>query len=263
MDLATTTDLASILVGAQYVVHLAARSGGITLQMNDPTATFLHNVRVTSNVLRASEAAGVERVFLASSAVVYRQLPRPIAEGDPIMGLRDRPSGYAWSKICDEVQAGWRTNNLDVVIGRFTNVYGPGGGGRSTVVHDLVDRAIGLSPGDELVVWGKSEVVRSFINVADAARAVVSVTTRAERGCEYNIDTGDGIAIGELAALIRDLVEPSLRIRFDDTKPSGDLYRVLRPDRLNSLGYRALVSLESGLNEVIASRREAIETSQV
>ncbi|MEX0699317.1 MAG: NAD(P)-dependent oxidoreductase [Acidimicrobiia bacterium] len=252
IDLVASAELAQVLAGARYVVHLAARSGGVTVQTREPLETFVHNIQVTANVLRASAAAGVKRLFLASSAVVYRPLKRHISETDPTLGLADGPSGYAWSKICDEVQVGWKAKDLDVVVGRFTNVYGTGGGGRSTVIHDLVDRALAAAPDGILTVWGRGDVVRSFINVEDAARAVVLVTTRGERGHTYNIDSGEGVTIGDLAAIVRDLVSPSIQIRFDPTRPTGDPYRVLNPERLNSLGFQPQVALKDGLSEVVS-----------
>lgn len=252
LDLAEEVELARVFSGSRYAVHLAARSGGVSVQARQPLETFIHNVQVTANVLRACLTAGVERLFLASSAVVYRPLERPIIESDPTLGLADGPSGYAWSKICDEVQSSWTSNDLELVVGRFTNVYGPGGGGRSTVIHDLLDRALVAGPQETLTVWGTGAAVRSFINVEDAARAVTIVTTRGLSGHAHNIDTGQGVTIADLAKSIRDLVDPSLQIKFDPTKPTGDPYRVLDPTRLNGLGFRPTVGLASGLAELVA-----------
>ena len=63
---------AAFSTGLKLVVHLAARAGGIAFQRSADPAVFTVNRRITDNVLGAASAAGVKRVFLASSLVTYR-----------------------------------------------------------------------------------------------------------------------------------------------------------------------------------------------
>lgn len=253
-DLEDPVEVADALAYATKVVHLAARAGGIQFQTEGGQGVFATNRRMTDNILEASIRADVDRLFLASSSVIYKALMRPTEEGDPQLGPDDGPNPYAWSKITDEVVASWYTE-LDTVIGRFGNVYGPGAPfdpSRSTVVHALIDRASRLQDGDDLVVWGDGSAVRSFVYVEDAARAVTSLLESGKRGEAYNIDSGEPVTIAHLAEVVRDAVNPSLGLVFDESKPSGSPYRVSSTAKLLGLGFRPTTSLESGIEATVA-----------
>jgi len=249
MDPAAVRD---VVAGCDGVVHLAAKAGGIRFQEGSQADLFRYNQALTGNVLAAAEAAGCRRVFLASSAVIYADHPpTPIAETARIVAGRDAPSAYAWSKVSDEVVGGWyqRSGVFEVVVGRFTNVYGPHrpGQGPATVVHDLITRAGGLEPGGSLEVWGDGSAVRSFVYVDDAAAGVVAVVERGEPGTAYNVDAGDTVSIRDLAGIVRDTVDPSIRLVFDPSKPAGTPFRALDGSRLRGLGWRPSVGLTEGV----------------
>jgi nucleoside-diphosphate-sugar epimerase len=253
LNLDDRTAVADALAGVDMVAHLAARAGGIQFQEDGAAEVFAQNRRMTDHVLEACALHGVRRVFLASSLVVYRASDRPFGETHPVLGPGDRPSPYAWSKITDEVVAGW-FEATDVIIGRFGNVYGPGASfdpGRSTVVHALIDRAARLPDGDELLVWGDGSAVRSFVFVEDVARAAVALLERGEVGA-YNVDSGRPVTIAELAATVRDAVNPSLGLAFDASRPAGAPFRVPLIDKLSGLGYQPEVDLEEGVRRTVA-----------
>ncbi|MBW3579033.1 MAG: NAD-dependent epimerase/dehydratase family protein [Actinobacteria bacterium] len=247
--------------GVDAVVHLAARSGGIQMQQADHAGLFVDNVRITRQVFDAALRADVGAVYAASSAVVYASAqPRPMTEDAPkIEPGHPGATGYAWSKLTDEAIAQWYSARIGrVVIGRFANVYGPGATfdpERSTVVHSLVKKAVDAAPGGTLRVWGAGDVIRSFIHVRDAARAVVTILERAENGSVYNIDSADPVSIRRLAETIRAIVDPSLDVRFDPSKPAGPPFRVLDTTALRALGFEPGTALTDGLGETVEAYR--------
>jgi len=262
-DLEDWDRVAAVVEGFDFVVHLAARAGGIQFQQEGAADIFTSNRLITDNLLAACSASEVERVFIASSLVTYRPSAETLTESHPQLGLADRPNPYAWSKITDEVVATWHPD-LEVVVGRFGNVYGPGAPfdpDRSTVVHALIDRAARLDDGEDLVVWGDGSAVRSFVYVGDAAQAVLVALAEGEPGEAYNIDSGVEVTVAELASLVRDVVNPSLNIVFDPSKPAGAPYRVASIDKLNTLGYRPDVRLEDGLRQTLEWYRETVDSA--
>jgi GDP-L-fucose synthase len=243
-----------VLEGADLVVHLAAQSGGIQFQRASQAEVFASNQQISANVLRAAGTAGVRRVFLASSAVVYsRSAPDPIGEDGPFVGPgRDSGvTGYAWSKLTDEVLAAWWGQGaFEVVVGRLTSVYGAGGSfdpARSTVIHALIRKAAEAPEGGQLEVWGDGSAVRSFIHVDDAAAAIVRILADGEDGLAYNVDCGDAVAIREVAALVRERCRPDLELVFDPSRPTGVPRRVLDTTRLRALGFAPAVPLADGV----------------
>lgn len=261
VDLRDAPRLAEAMAGIDLVVHLAARSGGIQFQQAAHAEVFAENHRLTHTVLQVASRVGVRRVFLASSAVVYRpqapQVAAALHETAPLITPAEGPvSGYAWSKLTDEVLGSWyaRTGALEVVAGRFGNVYGPGGSfdrARSTVVHALVRRAVEAVPSGSLVVWGDGTPVRSFVYVDDAARGALTVLTRAASGEVCNIDSGRPITIRDLAVTVRDIVAPTIALEFDLSKPRGLPQRVLDIAQLSGLGFVPKVPLDQGIRTTV------------
>ena len=262
VDLEDGGRVAAVVEGFDFVVHLAARAGGIQFQQEGAADIFTSNRLITDNLLAACAASEVERVFIASSLVTYLPSAEPLTESHAQLGPADRPNPYAWSKITDEVAANWHAD-LAVVVGRFGNVYGPGAPfdpDRSTVVHALIDRAARLNDGEDLLVWGDGRAVRSFVFVGDAAQAVLIALTEGEPGEAYNIDSGVEVTVAQLASSVREVVNPSLNIVFDPSKPAGAPYRVASIDKLDTVGNRPAVALDDGLRQTVQWYRETVSS---
>ncbi len=269
VDLLDTPALTAALRDVDLVVHLAARSGGIQFQESEEVDVFGANHAVTRSVLDASRAAGVRRVFLASSGVVYSGAAGElIGEHDQLASPnRDRVSGYAWSKLTDELLGCWfaAAGAFEVVAGRFANVYGPGGSfdpARSTVVHALVRKAVEAAPGGRMRVWGDGTAVRSFLHVEDAGRAVVTVLARGVSTHAYNLDGSQPVTIAELATAIRDEVDPAIALEFDRDRPQGPARRVLDSAELRALGWAPTVSLADGIRSTVAAYRATVASKE-
>lgn len=266
IDISQRDELIEALDGVELVVHLAARAGGIQFQESGAWSVFSDNRTMTDNVLESAAQTGVRRVYLASSAVVYRPgLMRPLVETDPVVQPWENPSPYAWSKVTDEVVGGWwqESGRLEVVVGRFSNVYGPGApfdADRSTVIHALIRRAAETPAGEPLLVWGDGSAVRSFVSVEDVAGAVAKILFDGEGGLVYNVDNGIEVSVETLATTVRDAVDSSLVLRFDPSKPAGLPYRVADPTRLQSLGFRASTPLEYGVERTVDDFRTRYES---
>jgi GDP-L-fucose synthase len=257
VDLTDAPAVNALLEGADAVVHLAARAGGVQFQTERAAEVFRSNRVITDTVVSAARRAAVSRVFLASSMVVYRSAPEPLTEDHPLLSLADDPSPYAWSKITDEVVASW-VDDVEVMIGRFGNVYGPGApfdADRSTVVHSLIDRAARLEAGEPLTVWGDGSAVRSFVFVEDVARAVSLILTAGAAGTAYNVDSGEAVAIRDLAVTVVAAVAPDAGVIFDAAKPSGPQSRVASIDRLRGLGFVPQMNLTDGVARTVSAYR--------
>lgn len=264
VDLLDPVAVADATGGMDLVVHLAARSGGIQFQHGDHRRVFKNNTAMTRNVLDAAVAAGVRRVFLASSGVVYsRHAGEVLAEDRPVVSpAREPVTGYAWSKLTDEALGHWiaADSNIEVVIGRFANVYGPGGSfdlDRSTVVHSLIKKAVDAAPDGSFQVWGDGTPTRSFVYVHDAALAVTTILARGESGQVYNVSATGPVSIGDLALKIGERVSPGLAVTFDADRPQGPAKRVLDASKLESLGFVGRTPLLEGLDRTIAAYRSA------
>ena len=265
VDLEDRQGIIDAVTGADLVIHLAARAGGIQFQQGGGEEVFASNRLITDNLLAACAAS-------ACQADLPRLIPGHLSArcraahriSSPTRTATIRPDPYAWSKITDEVVASWHPG-LDTVVGRFGNVYGPGAPFRPGEVDcgPCLDRprCHASKMARSLVVWGDGSAIRSFVFVEDVAEAVLVALTKGESGEAYNIDGGAEVTIAELATTIRDTVNPSLHLVFDASKPAGPPYRVASIDKLKTLGYSPSVDLAEGLRRTVEWYREAASAS--
>lgn len=99
-------------------------------------------------------------------------------------------------------------------------------------------------------LWGTGSVYREFLYVDDMADACVYLMEH----CDYkdigeviNIGTGQDIQLKELAELIRKTVGFAGAVEYDRTHPDGTPKKLLDVSRMDSLGWKARISLEEGI----------------
>ena len=74
-----------------------------------------------------------------------------------------------------------------------------------------------------------------------------------------NIGTGQDLTIGELAALVCEVVGFRGAIVHDTTKPDGTPRKLLDVSRLQALGWRSRVSLREGIKQAYDDYRQRFE----
>ena len=109
---------------------------------------------------------------------------------------------------------------------------------------------------DEVVVWGSGAPKREFLYVDDMAEASLFVhnldtETLSEATkpmlSHINVGTGTDVTIRELAETVKDIVKFKGQLVFDRTKPDGTPRKLMDINLLSKLGWKAKVSLKTGL----------------
>lgn len=168
-----------------------------------PHDTIQVNVLGTANVLEAARRAGVSRVVLTSSVVVYDAAVRTdrVGEDHPAAGA----TVYAATKRSGELlgAAYGRSCGLSFLVVRFAAVYGPThrpGGGVSRVIHEALSAAVLERRASLKRRWpGRQELVY----VEDAAEALIAAGFAvAPRHSAFNVGSGEPVTVPELAAAI-------------------------------------------------------------
>ncbi len=229
------------VASADAIVHLAALSDA-SLSRSEPLLYGRVNVAGTANLLEAARQSGAFFV-LASSQRVYRSSALPLAEDAPL--APSDPYGYSkllaelWLRMYREVYG------LPAVALRFFSVYGPGQqlpGGTSGVVSILLHRAL---VGEDLWVDGRKR--RDFTYVEDVVRGIRAALLLRER-CRvaYNIATGQGTTLAELARLILALTQSPSRLVVREDEAGDDLVADVTLAR-KELGYAPQIGLRDGL----------------
>ncbi len=244
--------LDAVLVGADAVVHLAARAS-VPRSLEDPIATHEVNATGTLRVLEAARLAGGPRVIVASSSSVYGANQVLPARED----LAPAPlSPYGASKLAAEAYtlAHARSFGLPVLVFRFFNVFGPlqrAGHVYAAVVPAFVSAALA---GEPLPLHGDGGQTRDFTYVGSVVRVLVAALhTGASAPGPVNLAFGGRCSLLELIAALEDVMGRTLGVRHGPAR-SGDV----RDSQADQTRLRAMfphiepVSLEEGLRATVA-----------
>lgn len=180
-----------------------------------------------------------------SSAIVYG-IPQhtPIREDHPTEPFLP----YGASKLSGELTLSslYQTSGLPVVIGRSFVIYGPGedprqaGGEVSQFLRwHLNDRPIP-------VVGDIDCKTRDFIHVDDLCRALIALADRGVDGRIYNLGTGTGVSMRELAEAVGEATGRPARLEADDSSLEDSFALVADISRLTALGFKPQVTLLGG-----------------
>lgn len=226
--------------GVEGVVHLAGR-GDVVDSFKRPEFYHQLNAVGTLAMLGAAREQGAAFV-LASSQRVYRPREGLLSEDD----LATPSTPYGYSKLIAEtwVQSYARLHGVRGVVVRIFSAYGPAQTslGASNVVTIFMRRALHQEP---LIVTGTQR--QDFVAVEDAVSGLRLALERGAAGERYNLATGIGTSVLELAHIARDALGSHSTIEQRDAPAhDGDLVANIDKAR-GELGYDPRVTLAEGL----------------
>lgn len=226
------------------VVHLAAQTG-VPGSLADPRLDAEINIEGTLNLLEACRHQAVSRFVFASSNAPLGRQRAPATEDKAALPI----SPYGASKLAGEgyclaYHGSWQ---LDTVILRFANLYGPFSGHKNSVVAHFCKQML---DGRDLVIDGDGLQTRDFIYVGDLCRAVILAVRGEVSGEVLQIATGVETSVLELAGILTSVTGVESRIRHAEPR-RGDIrynYSVIDKAR-RLLGWAPTTDLETGLRE--------------
>ena len=247
----------------------AARVGGIHANNTYPADFIYDNLMIQANIIEAAFRTGVKKLlFLGSSCIYPKFAPQPMREDALLTGtLEPTNEPYAIAKIagiklCESYnrQHG-ASHGIDYRSVMPTNLYGPGDNyhpENSHVIPALIRRfhEAKVAQAPSLTVWGTGSPRREFLYVDDMAAASVHVMDLDKATYDQhtqpmlshiNVGCGDDVTIRDLAAAIGKTVGYQGEILFDPSKPDGTPRKLMDSARLNTLGWKASMHLEQGL----------------
>jgi GDP-4-dehydro-6-deoxy-D-mannose reductase len=242
----------------EVVYHLAALSH-VGDSWSDPSAVYRVNIEGTAHVLDGARAAAVRRVVVVGSAEEYGRVEAadlPLREEAPL-----RPTTpYGVSKIAASYLAlqAYLAYGLDVIRVRAFSHTGPGQSDRF-LVPALAGRvaAAEREQRDEIRA-GSLDPVRDLSDVRDVVRAYRLLAEHGTAGAVYNVCSGSGVSVREIADHLLAAARRPLRITVDP-----DLVRPVEVPRLvgdasrlrADTGWRPAYGLDETLAAVLEDAR--------
>lgn len=233
-DIFNEWQLSHFIRQADLVIHLAGCTG-VPVSYQTPNDFYRVNTEGTARVARVASRYGVKMIHASTGEVYTKNSP------------------YAASKIGAEaaIEAERITNNLDAVVLRFCNPYGPGQPNKY-VIPIFIDKAL---KGEVIKIHGNGEQKKDYVYIDDLVKAVWKA--RELPGSSVcDVGSGKTTSINRIAELIKDLVSPNeLKIEHTGGDERPGEVKDLRANikLLQEIGWEAKVDIEQGIEKVFQS----------
>jgi GDP-4-dehydro-6-deoxy-D-mannose reductase len=253
MDLLDASGMESCLREFQpnTIFHLAS-----ALRDERPDLLFRTNVLGTASLLNAIGSSGValDRLIIVSSGSVYGQPHElPLREDAPCRPV----DAYGTSKLAAEDASRVLASRIGIpsIWARLFNLVGAGQDERHVcgrLVSQIAAIARGYAP--PIVCIGNLDSTRDYIDIRDAARALVEIAEKGAARSIYNVASGTETPVREILDCTLGLVTLDSKISLEQLSGrAGDIPRHFADvSRLAALGYQCRHSLCNSLAELFS-----------
>ncbi|MFQ3671289.1 MAG: GDP-mannose 4,6-dehydratase [Verrucomicrobiia bacterium] len=238
---------------AELVVNFAAQSMVAESWANPDhwyQTNVVANVRLHEGLRKLPS---LKKYVHISTPEVYGSCSGNVTEDQPF----NPSTPYAASRAAADLHlmTFFKQYHFPVVFTRAANVYGPG-----QQLYRIIPRTIlAVLLGEKLQLHGGGHSVRAFIHLDDVADATYRVMQQGQPGQAYHISTDRFISIRDLVMMICERMGASFEACVDivGDRPGKDAAYLLDSTRCRrDLGWTDTVSLEQGIDEVIAWARQ-------
>lgn len=261
-DIRERAQVAAAVTGQQLVFNLSGQSGAVR-SMDDPWTDLDINCGGTLVLLDALRHVnpGAKLITVGSRLEYGRPESMPVEEsslGEPL-------SVHAIHKRTVEqyLRLYRRLFGLRFTIARVTNPYGPGQPAGRTA-YGIINRFIHLAlAGETLTLYGDGRQLRDYIHVDDVVTALLALAVApAADGRAYNVASGTGTAMADLAAMVIDIAGsgriahtewPALAAQIETGDFVADIGRMRR-----DLGWAPSIALRDGLAQTVSHYRSVV-----
>ncbi|MEA2042895.1 MAG: NAD(P)-dependent oxidoreductase [Bacteroidota bacterium] len=206
----------NVLKGADAVIHLAGKRFQKQLDPFLIEPYIDSNIILTQNIFKAAKELCIKRIAQTSTIGVYSMTNNlPFSENEVPYPI----TVYGLSKLSCENMANFYTAKTSVKITnlRLASLFGTGEK-TGVVFTDYVNRAIAKKT---IEIWGEGKTGIDFLYVKDAVEALfASVQPDAPSGT-FNIGSGIGYAVKEIAENINAAFENEGNIKYLKDKKEG------------------------------------------
>ena len=258
-DFTLDTDFDLLVEGQNVVYHLISTTVPTTSNQHVPDE-LMANVVMSSKLLESCVKNKVSKVvFISSGGTVYgNESTCPLKENASTYPI----SSYGIQKITIEklLYLYYYMYGLDYRVVRLANPYGPYqrpngvlGAVTTFTYKALMDEAIS--------VYGDGSVVRDFIYIDDAVRAIINITKGENTHRTFNLSCGYGTSIKSVIDTIQETLKINLKtqylpgrtvdvpVNYLDISRYEDAYGKLNP-----------ISLSDGINKTAEFIRQTYKT---
>jgi len=260
-DFTKLNDCHKAVKNIDVVIHLAAKVGGIGLNLQKPGQLFYDNLIMGIQLMEESRQANVKKFVAIGTVCAYPKFtPIPFKEEDLWNGYPEEtnaPYGLAKKMLLVQSQAYRQQYRFNSIYLLPVNLYGPNDNfdpSSSHVIPALIKKFVDAKKNSlpSVEIWGTGKASREFLYVEDAAKAIVLATKSYNKPDPINIGSGMEISIKNLAKTISKLTDYHGNIVWNKTKPDGQPRRCLDVSKAaKEFGFVAKTDFTVGLKQTI------------
>jgi dTDP-glucose 4,6-dehydratase len=246
-DICNNKEVDRIMSEVDDVVHFAAESH-VDRSISGSNTFIQTNIVGTHTLLESARKYKIRRFLQVSTDEVYGSIPEGSwPEDHPLLPN----SPYSSSKASADLLARSynRTYDLDVVITRCSNNYGPNQFPEKLIPLFVTNCILGL----KLPVYGSGGNIRDWLHVSDHCQGIIKALRYGKSGEIYNIGGGTEMTNLEITTIILNhfnLSESSIEY-VPDRLGHDQRYSVDCSKAMNEIGYKPEIDFTSGIADTI------------
>ena len=213
-----------------YVIHLAAKVGGVKGNTDYVADFYTQNIQMNTNVLDAAYVFKAKKVVSLLSTCVYPDSATyPLTEDQIHKGPPHRSNfGYAYAKRMLDVQsqAYRQQHGCNFITAVPNNLFGENDNFHLTdghVIPALIRKVYEAKINNEPTVtfWGDGSPLREFTHSDDIARLLLFLLERYNSAAPVNIGNTGEVSIKEVAENIIENIGYEGTVVWDTSMPAG------------------------------------------
>lgn len=263
----TQTPQCEKIFGEQYhgknveiVIHLAGIKGSPIRAKNSPADYLIPMLLFNTNVLNCAAKHNVKWLVYMSSVGVYEQTD--LMEEESVWNSFPSKNDWhpGWAKrmgelVLDALKTQYKFENWTII--RPANIYGLNDNFSpdATVISSNIWKLYNNGDENFIECWGDGSAKRDFVFADDVANATIDVIKKEVHDI-INFGSGKAVSIKEtidsILLVYKEISGRTKIVRWDTTKPNGDLIRRLSVTKQEKHGIIAQTSLIDGLRKTIS-----------
>jgi len=244
-DVTNSSSVQNTVKDVDVVIDLVAHS--LVSSIEGPAKNAQVNIIGLLNILEACTKNNIKKIIFTSASSMIGEPKTPQVSEDHIATPK---TAYGISKLASEhyLRLYNELNNLNYVIFRFFNIYGPYQ--KNGLIPSLYSR---IAQNQPLTVFGKGDQIRDYVFIRDTIPFFEkAITENIANNKIFNIGTGNGTSILDIINILSDAMNIKPEIEFKDPRP-GEIGNFVADPKLLSLTFGSIPStnVEEGIKKTV------------
>ena len=256
-DLMSNTFDIKIFNNVETVFVCSANSSGAKIMTNNPASHFEDNLIMNLNLVKNLEFSSIKKIIFFSSSTVYPDIIKSCDEKSVNYTFFKKYNFIGNGKLMIEkmyeLYASEFKKKIDLLIIRTSNIYGPYDKfdkEKSKVIPSIIRKC--FESKKNLKVWGDGSDLKDFIYIDDFINLTYKLFKLKKKFLIVNISSSKPVILRNVIKIIRDISNPSLKIKYTKSKFRMIPVRKVSNSLLKKIiKFKINYSIENGLRRTI------------